>query len=126
MIKILNLVAMAATIAFGMIGWFFPAYTMGVLDLALVPGSTLGLSEIRAASGALFVGVGVGALLLRSPTAFFMVGCVYAGAGVGRLTSILLDGSGTGTSISFLLTEAVLAGFLLWANREAAAARLVR
>lgn len=111
----LNILAMVLTIGFGTIGWLWPRYTMGVLDLT-TDGSTLGLSEIRAASGALFVGLGLCGLLLRQPAAFVTVGAAYLGAATGRLTSILLDGSGSVTAWSFFAVEIGLGLYLAAAN----------
>lgn len=115
MTQIVNLLAALATIGFGAIGWLAPRYTMAVLDLA-TDGSALGLSEIRAASGALFVGLGLAALLLRDPLVFVVVGAAYAGAALGRATSIALDGSGSTTSWTFLAVEIAFAAWLILAN----------
>lgn len=81
------------SIGFGLIGWVAPRYTMDLLGLAPKAGSTMGASEMRAASGALFVGLGLGALLIGDPVAYAMIGCAWGGAAIGRLTSILLDGA---------------------------------
>jgi hypothetical protein len=93
MIDILNVLVALVSIGFGLIGWVAPRYTMDQLGLAPQPGSTMGASEMRAASGALFVGLGLGALLIGNPTAYAMIGCAWGGAALGRLTSIFLDGA---------------------------------
>lgn len=93
MIDILNIVIALISIGFGLIGWIAPRYTLNQLGLAAREGSTMGPSEMRAASGALFVGLGVGALLIGTPTAYAMIGCAWGGAGIGRLSSIFLDGA---------------------------------
>lgn len=77
------------SIALGLIGWLAPRYTMDQLDM--VPRGPMAASEVRAASGALFVGLGIGALVL-GPAGVAMVGFAWGGAAVGRLTSLLLDG----------------------------------
>jgi len=115
MVNMLNTIAVLATIAFGLIGWLKPRYTMRKLDLA-TKGSELGLSEIRAANGALFVGLGVAALAIYTPIAFAMVGFAYLGAGVGRLSSLILDNSIQKTSVTFFAAEAALASWLIFAN----------
>lgn len=103
------------SIAFGAIGWAAPRYTARVLDLH--PGeTTMGLSEMRAASGALFVGLGLGALLLGSATAYMMVGCAWAGAALGRLTSVAADGPATRQKWVFFAVEAAVGGALLALN----------
>lgn len=115
MIHALNIGAAAITIVLGIIGWLAPGYTMDLLDLK-TDGSTMGMSEIRAASGALFIGIGLGALLIGTPAAFAMIGCAYAGAAVGRLTSILSDAEPIRATYIFFAFEAVFGLWLLYAN----------
>ena len=85
MIDAINLLLALTSIGLGVIGWLMPRYTMGVLDLTTA-GSTMGVSEIRAASGALFVGLGLGALALGTPSAYAMVGFAWAGAAIRSCT----------------------------------------
>ncbi len=98
------------SIGFGMIGWLAPRYTMRTLDLS-DGGSTMGVSEIRAASGALFVIAGIGAMILGTPEAFAMIGFVWGGGALGRITSLLLDGQTRRKWIFFIseITVAVVA-----------------
>ncbi|MEO0730400.1 MAG: DUF4345 family protein [Pseudomonadota bacterium] len=114
-VDMLNVIGALATIAFGAIGWLAPRFTMAKLDLA-TDGSALGLSEIRAANGALFVGLAVAAISIGQPLAYVMLGFMYAGAAIGRLTSIVFDGSGQMTSWSFLAAEVALATWFISAN----------
>ncbi|WP_108259437.1 DUF4345 family protein [Mangrovicoccus ximenensis] len=116
--RILNLAAMAATIGFGLVGFLAPGYTLAVLDLQLAPGSTMGLSEIRAANGALFVGLGLAGLLLKSPVALQVAGFAYAGAAAGRLAGIVIDGAGM-QAVWFFAVEIALAAWLILGNRSA-------
>ncbi|MXQ07657.1 DUF4345 domain-containing protein [Alphaproteobacteria bacterium GH1-50] len=115
MIDAINILLALASIGLGAIGWLAPRYTMGVLDLE-TNGSTMGTSEIRAASGALFIGLGLGALILGSPIAYAMIGFAWAGAAVGRVTSIALDEAPTRRTWGFAATEIVVAGLLLALN----------
>ena len=102
------------SIALGLFGWFAPRYTMAVVDLQ--PGPTpMGPSEVRAASGALFVGLGLGALILGTPLAYAMVGFAWGGAAIGRLTSLLLDGQ-TRKKWGFFACEAAVAALALGLN----------
>lgn len=119
MIQILNIVAAIITIGLGAIGWLAPAYTMQVLDLR-TDGSTMGMSEIRAASGALFIGLGAGAMLFGTPTGYAMIGCAYAGAAVGRLTSILADAEPIRATYLFFAVEAAMGLWLIYANTRLA------
>ena len=104
-----NLLMAVLSIALGAIGWLAPRYTMGAIDTQTIDESTMGLSEVRAASGALFVGLGVGALFLGTPAAFAMVGFAWGGAAIGRLTSIILDGAQPTKKLVFFLIEAAVA-----------------
>ena len=115
MIDTLNIIAIVLTIALGLVGFLAPGFTMN--KLALKPdGSNMGYTEIRAANGALFVGAGLGALFLSIPAAFAMVGFLYAGAAVGRITGILLNDAGSKKSWGYFIVEACLTIYLLAAN----------
>ena len=104
---LLNILFALLSIGFGAIGWLAPRYTMDKLDTATKNDSTMGVSEVRAASGALFVGLGVGALLTGLPGAYAAIGFAWGGGAVGRLTSIVLDGSSR-TKWIFFAVEAVV------------------
>ena len=114
----LNYAAALISILLGAISWLAPGYTMDLLDLQ-TSGSTMGTSEIRAASGALFIGIGLGALLFGTPVAYAMLGCAWGGAAVGRLTSILLDAQPIRATYVFFAVEAAIALLLLWVNLRA-------
>ena len=110
----INPLLAVVSIVLGVIGWLAPHWTMEVVDLR--PGTTpMGPSEIRAASGALFVGLGLGALLIGGPVAYGMVGCAWGGAAVGRATSLVLDGQ-TPKKWGFFATEALVAALALGLN----------
>ncbi|MEJ6401933.1 DUF4345 family protein [Yoonia sp. 2307UL14-13] len=90
--EFINILFALASIGLGCFGWLAPKYTMEVLDLTAGP-SQMGPSEIRASVGALFVGMGIGALILGTSAAYVMLGFCWTGAAVGRLTSVVLDGA---------------------------------
>ena len=115
MIDILNIALALVSIALGAVGWLAPRYTMGALDLETA-GSTMGLSEMRAASGALFIGLGLGALVIGTPSAFAMIGFAWGGAAVGRATSLLLDDPKPMKKIVFFIIEVAVAAPLLILN----------
>ncbi len=111
---ILNILFALASIGLGVVGWLAPAYTMDTLDLQKGPGN-MGPSEIRAASGALFVGLGVGALIIGGPVAYGMIGCAWTGAAVGRATSLALDGTSR-KKWTFFGVEILVGLGALWVN----------
>lgn len=114
----LNYAAALLTVGFGLVGWFAPRWTMDLLDMRAGP-SNMALTEISAASGCLFVGMGLGALVIDQPLAWLVMGLAYAGAATGRLTSILRDDAASRQSLSFFGCEAALAAWLIAANLPA-------
>lgn len=104
---LINYALAALSIGFGTLGWLFTSYTMRTVGLADT-GTTMGRSEVRAASGALFVGLGVGALMLDTPAAYMMIGAAWGGGALGRLTSLVLDGRTRRKWVFFACELAVL------------------
>jgi len=102
---ILNPLLALFSIGLGLFGWLAPRYTMQVVGLAAE--NPMGPSEVRAASGALFGGLGVGALFLGTPEAYAMLGFAWGFAAIGRATSIILDGP-TQRKWGFFATEAAV------------------
>lgn len=109
---ILNTIFALASIGLGLFGWLAPAYTMAALDLHKGD-SNMGPSEVRASAGALFVGLGIGALVLGGPVAYAMVGFAWAGAAIGRATSLWLDGTSRQKWTFFGVEAAVAIGALV-------------
>ncbi|MEM8578313.1 MAG: DUF4345 family protein [Pseudomonadota bacterium] len=115
MIEILNIVAALLTIAFGLFGFVAPRYTAAALDLS--PGATtMGLSEMRASVGGLFVVAGIAALLIGTPMAYAMIGFAFAGAALGRAVSLVFDAPPRRKVLLFGGIEAALAAWLIPAN----------
>lgn len=115
MIDIFNVIAALATVAFGLFGFIAPRYTADTLDLAPT-NSTMGLSEMRASVGGLFVVSGLAALWLGAPLAYAMVGFAYAGAAAGRVVSLVIDKPPLKKLLVFGGIEAALALWLIAAN----------
>lgn len=115
MIDILNIAAAVLTIGFGLFGLVAPRYTAAALDL--VPGpSNMGLSEMRASVGGLFVALGLACLILGTPIAYAMTGIAYAGAAAGRIVSIALDKPPMQKAFLYFGIEGALAFWLILAN----------
>ncbi|KEJ97636.1 protein of unknown function [Pseudosulfitobacter pseudonitzschiae] len=115
MIDILNVIAALATVAFGLFGFVAPRYTAQTLDLAPT-NSTMGLSEMRASVGGLFVVSGLAVMWLDAPIAYGMLGFAYAGAAAGRVVSLVLDKPPFRKLLVFGGIEAALALWLIIAN----------
>lgn len=114
-VDILNFAAGAITIALGALGWLATRWTMDVLDMRAGP-TNMAYTEVSAASGCLFVGLGLGAILINDPLAWVVMGLAYAGAALGRITSIMRDKAWSRQSLTFFGCEAGLAAWLILAN----------
>ncbi|MDX1744262.1 MAG: DUF4345 family protein, partial [Ruegeria sp.] len=90
MTNTLNVISALLTVGFGMFGFLAPGFTANSLDLAPT-NSTMGLSEMRASVGGLFVVTGLTVIWLNNPMAYAMLGVVYAGAALGRFVSVVFD-----------------------------------
>ncbi len=115
MIDLLNLICALLTIGFGLFGFLAPRYTASVLDLEPTA-STMGLSEMRASVGGLFVIMGIAAIWLDQPLAYAMIGFAFAGAAMGRALSLIADKPPMGKVLIFGGIEAALAAWFLIAN----------
>lgn len=114
---IIDVLLALATVGFGAAGWLAPNWTMDKVGLADT-GSTMGLSEVRAASGALFVVAGLAAILIGTPTAYAMLGFIWLGGALGRVTSLLVDGTTT-RKWGFFGTEIAVGAALVGLNLAA-------
>ena len=112
MADILTLTATLLTIAFGLFGFLAPRYTAGALDLAPTA-STMGLSEMRASVGGVFVISGLAAVWLDDPVAYVMIGFAFVGAALGRVLSLIFDKPPVGKVLLFGGIEAALAAAFL-------------
>ena len=115
MIDTLNIIASLLTIAFGGFGFLAPRYTAAALDLEPTQ-STMGLSEMRASVGGLFVILGSAAIWLHAPLGYAMIGFAFAGAALGRALSLVFDAPPLRKVLIFGGIEAALAVWFLVAN----------
>lgn len=115
MTDILNIIAALLTIGFGLFGFLAPRYTAAALDLETTS-STMGLSEMRASVGGLFVATGIAAIVTGHPMAYAMIGFAFTGAASGRVLSLILDQPPVKKLLVFGGIEAVLAVWFLTAN----------
>ncbi|MHA6344901.1 DUF4345 family protein [Roseivivax sp. CAU 1761] len=115
MIDILNIAAALITIAIGLFGLVAPRYTAGVLDLK-TGATNMGLSELRASAGGMFVSLGAACLILGTDWAYAMLGIAYLGAGTGRLVSLIADAPPRKKAGGYFAFEAIFAAWLIGAN----------
>jgi len=115
---IINVICALLTIAFGAFGFLAPRYTLGALDLQTTS-SNMGLSEMRASVGGLFVVLGAYALVFPTKEAFFFIGIAFSGAALGRVVSAVFDNPPLMKVAIFGGIEIVLAVVLISLNRPA-------
>ncbi|SFD44688.1 DUF4345 family protein [Roseivivax sediminis] len=112
MAVVIDVAIAVMTVVLGAVGLVAPRYAAGVLDL--VPGdTTMGLSELRASAGGLFVALGCTALLTGSGAVYLGLGIAYAGAAVGRAVSLGLDGPPMPKAAIYFAIEAAFAAWLV-------------
>lgn len=107
----LALVGAALNIALGLNGLLRPAATAAFTSIA--PVGRVGVSEIRATYGGLFLALGLFALASGSPVAFHALGWGWLGAALGRVLSIAVDASRDPRNLGAVAFEAAIAGLLL-------------
>lgn len=115
MIETLNNFAALLTVAFGLFGFVAPRYTASALDLQPTE-STMGLSEMRASVGGLFVVLGLAAIWLNDPMGYAMIGFAFTGAALGRVLSLILDKPPLIKILVFGGIETALSAWFLIAN----------
>jgi len=114
-LHMINITATLLTIAFGLFGFLAPRYTASALDLEPTK-SNMGLSEMRASVGGLFVFMGLAAFWLDHPIAYAMIGFAFVGAALGRVVSLIFDKPPLAKVLVFGGIEAALAIAFLGVN----------
>lgn len=102
----------AATLGLGLLGLLRPHAAAKFTSLS--PVGALGVSEIRATYGGLFVALGGLALLSQEPAAFLVAGVAWAGAAAGRLYSVFVDENRAAKNLGGVAFEGLLAILLLF------------
>ena len=111
MLKILQLIAVIATILTGLLSLVAPTKIEGFTGIHPVGGR--GITEIRAIFGALFIGLGIAALLLDKAVAYPMLGIMYLAIAVVRAISMVLDKSIENSNVISLAIEIVIGVILV-------------
>lgn len=101
----------AISIAAGILGLLWPRTVSRVIGLR-IPGR-LGLSEVRATYGGLFIGAGLAVILIGNRDAALVLGAAWAGAFLARAVSFVIDHSRTKENIAGLAIEVAIALLLL-------------
>lgn len=101
------------TLALGTLGLVAPRKIAGLVGIA--PEGTLGLSEVRATYGGIFIGLGIACLLFQQSEVYVAVGLAWLIAAAARAASIFLDRAFSAKNAGGLIVEAGI-GLLLVAS----------
>lgn len=112
--EIVNMVGALVTLGMGGLGLLAP--NMAAKLVRLAPTSPGGFAEFRATYGGVFVALGVVPLIWPEPGLFLVAGLAWAGAAVGRLLSMAIDGAHFKFNSLSVVFEGVCAGLLLFGN----------
>ncbi len=115
-IDILPNIGAAITLALGILGLVSPASVAKLVGIQ--PDGVLGVSEIRATYGGLFIGLGLGCLWLQAPQAFLVAALAWLGAACARLLSVVPDRSLSAKNVGGIVLEAGI-GALLFVGAHA-------
>jgi hypothetical protein len=100
-----------ATAALGALALIRPAAAAAFASIQ--PVGVIGISEVRATYGGLFLALGGYALASQAPAAFFVAGLAWLGAAGGRCVSVLADRSTSPKNLGGVVFEAVIGALLL-------------
>jgi hypothetical protein len=109
-LKILQIIAVIATILTGMVSLIWPRSVQGFTGLT-APGGR-GISEIRAVLGGLFIGLGIAVFLLGTREVYQMLGIMYLAIGAVRAVSMIVDKSIVQSNVISLIVE-IIFGIIL-------------
>jgi hypothetical protein len=104
-LTVLKIIAALGTLATGALAIVRPAALTGFTGLSPVGGR--GLTEMRVSLGAVFAGLGLGALLLNAPAAYRLLGLMYLAMAVVRVPAMVIDKSVEQSNLISLAAEAV-------------------
>ena len=100
-----------ATVALGLFGLLAPLQAANLVGLT--PRDRLGLSELRATYGGLFIGLGLACLIWPSAIAYAVGAMAWLGAALARLLSMAVDRNPSRMNAAGVVVESLISG-LLW------------
>lgn len=110
---VLGYVGAVISIAAGCLGLLWPKQVSRTIGLQI--SGQLGISEVRATYGGLFIGAGAAVVLIASSDAALVLGLAWAGAFTARAVSCIVDRARTKENAVGLVIEGCLAVLLILA-----------
>ncbi len=111
LLTILQIIAVIGTILTGLFSLIAPTKIEGFTGIRPVGGR--GITEIRSIFGAVFIGLGIAALLLDTSVSYPMLGITFLTIGIVRLPSMFIDRSVEQSNIISFVIEIVFGIILL-------------
>ncbi len=115
LLRLMRFIVLAGTVASGLVLLVRPESVSGFTGLA--PDAARGITEIRAAMGGVFIGLGLAPLFLKTP-AERVLGLVYLAIAAVRTPFMFADGSAGEQSNWISLAFEVAAAAILLAGRS--------
>jgi uncharacterized membrane protein HdeD (DUF308 family) len=110
-VQVLQIIAALGTTVTGLIALIWPRSIGGFTGLRAQDGRST--TEIRAALGGFYIGLGVVPLILNAAAAYQMLGITYLVVGVVRAISMFIDRSVNQSNIVSLVVEIVFGVILV-------------
>lgn len=104
--------------AMGLLGIFFPTVAARLVSIQPIGG--IGMSEVRATYGGLFLAMGLTCLVLQTPHTFLVAGFSWLGAGVIRLLAIWRDRVAYSRGLQAVASELFIGSLLLCGSNQMA------
>lgn len=95
-----------STLFLGLLGLIHPLVAAKLVGI--IPESKLGLSEIRATYGGLFIALAVVCLIMQSPAVFLTAVTAWLGAACARIVSVLIDQSYSVKNVGGMVLEPII------------------
>ncbi len=106
-----NNLGAAITAGLGIMGLVRPSAAAAFTSMS--PLGKIGVSEIRATYGGLFLFMGAFALIVREPLAYQVLGWAWIGAAAGRSVSVVVDKSREAKNFGGIVFEGIIGALLL-------------
>jgi hypothetical protein len=101
------------TTLLGLVSLVAPRARLRVLRLHDIAGVADAAAEARGQLGGFYIGIGIAAIMFAQPLVYTALGFAWAMAALGRLLSMLADGSRTLVNFAYLVLCIVLAALPL-------------
>lgn len=97
------------TIVFGLLLFFAPRYSLGLLRLRTSPDHPEAVAEVRGTMAGFYFGLGISCILFTQPFLYLALGASWGFTAFGRLVSMMIDRGNTLFNRISIIIELLLA-----------------